>query len=84
MNRWRPIHVIEIACLATAVVCLGWFGFNWIATEVDQQWANYQLQSALRSQQPSVPESVDVSPEPAVRKVPDPGPRPARLYPSWA
>jgi sortase A len=56
------------------MLCLGWYGYNWIATEVDQRWADYQLQSALREQKPSVPELAKE--QTRSRTVPDPGPRP--------
>jgi hypothetical protein len=75
-------------CLTVAILCLGWFGWNWIATEVDQRWANYELQAALRGQSPSVPdflqaEMARVTGEQAEtaspQKVPDAGPRPRIL-----
>jgi sortase A len=70
------------------MICLGWYSYNWIATEVDQRWAEYQLQSALRGQKPSVPgfvkdemlsRSEQEEPVPEARPVPDPGPRPRIL-----
>jgi sortase A len=84
--EWRFIHIVEIVCLTVGMLCLGWFAYNWIATEVDQRWADYQLESALRGQEPSVPgfvkeemRSRSGEAAPDARDVPDPGPRPRIL-----
>lgn len=69
-TEWRLTHVIELMCLTVGIVCLGWFAWNWAATEVDQTWANYQLQRTLEAQQA---QPRDVGQQPA-RTVPDPGP----------
>jgi sortase A len=81
-SEWRLVHVFELVFLTIGMLCLGWYAYNWVATEVDQRWAEYQLQSSLRGQKPSVPgfaeeqkrsRSGEAPPAPAV---PDPGPQP--------
>jgi sortase A len=87
-SRWELKYLIEMLCLVVAIVCLGWFGWNWVATEVDQRWADYQLRAALRGQAPSVPDFLQQQISPSAEEgdpnavpqtVPDPGPRPRVL-----
>ena len=52
--RWRPVHIAELICLLVGLACLGWFGWNWAATELDQSWSNYELNASLRGEKPSV------------------------------
>ena len=86
-SHWKVAHLIEAVCLTVAILCLGWFGWNWVATEVDQRWADYQLQSALRGQKPTVPgfvqeEMTQTQEQPVPLPpptVPDPGERPRIL-----
>ena len=50
---WRPIHVAEMMCLLAGLACIGWFGWNWAATEFDQSWSNYELNASLRGEKPT-------------------------------
>lgn len=77
-GEWRPTHVIELICLTIGILCLSWFGWNWVATEVDQRWANHQLQAALEQRQAAEPRDA-LAPQVRVRTVPNPGPRPRIL-----
>lgn len=53
-SRWRPVHVAELLFLVVGLVCLGWVGWNWAATEVDQSWSNYELNAERRGEEPTV------------------------------
>jgi len=51
---WTPLRVVELVLLSAGILCLGWFAWNWGATEVDQRWSAYEFNAALRGQTPSV------------------------------
>lgn len=53
-SRWRPVHIAELLFLVFGLGCLGWVGWNWAATEVDQSWSNYELNAERRGEEPTV------------------------------
>jgi len=50
----RAWYVVETALLLLATICLGWYGYQWIAAGVDQIWSNYSLDARLTGRSPSV------------------------------
>ena len=49
----RAAQLIEAVLLLAGTICVGWFGYNWIASEVDQLWSNYSLNERLSGHAPS-------------------------------
>ena len=49
----RTPQLIEAVLLLVGTICVGWFGYNWIASEVDQLWSNYSLDERLTGHAPS-------------------------------
>src|SRR4051794_19968791 len=49
----RTAQLLEAALLLVGTICAGWFGYNWIASEVDQLWSNYSLDERLTGHTPS-------------------------------
>lgn len=58
MKRWRAVHVVELLLLTIGICCLGWFGWNWFATEIDQRWASYELDRQIQSRHSLVEKSI--------------------------
>src|SRR3954467_11639517 len=50
----RPIHWAEGILLAAGLICFCWFGYNWLASQADQIWSNYQLDASLAGEKPTV------------------------------
>lgn len=53
-TRVRAAWWVEAVLLLVATACLGWFGYNWIASEADQLWSNYALDAQLDGRKPSL------------------------------
>jgi len=49
----KAAQLIEAALLLSGMICVGWFGYNWIASEADQLWSNYSLDERLTGHAPS-------------------------------
>ncbi len=49
-TAWR----LEALLLLVGTLCIGWFAWNWIATEADQLWSNYALDAQLDGRKPSI------------------------------
>src|SRR3954454_6767944 len=52
-RRW--LYWTEALLLTAGLITFGWFGFNWLATGVDQLWSNYELEAGLNGEAPTVP-----------------------------
>jgi len=50
----KAAQLIEAVLLLAGTICVGWFGYNWIASEADQLWSNYSLDERLTGHTPSV------------------------------
>lgn len=50
----KATQLIEAVLLLAGTLCIGWFGYNWIASEADQLWSNYALDERLTGHTPSV------------------------------
>ena len=70
--RWKPIHVAEVCFLLIGICCLGWVGWNWAATEVDQRWSEYELNAARRGAKPTVWGYVTGSGDKSAPETPEP------------
>ncbi|MBC7924666.1 MAG: class D sortase [Bryobacteraceae bacterium] len=46
LSRTRIWHWLEALLLVTALICLGWFGYNWIASEAGQLQSDQELETA--------------------------------------
>jgi len=53
-HRGHALHWTEAFLLTIALLCLGWVGYNWIASEFGQVWSNYALDARLRGTEPGV------------------------------
>jgi len=53
-RRAKASYLAEALMLLLGTVCLGWYGYNWIASSVDQLWSNYSLNAELSGDKPSL------------------------------
>lgn len=49
----QGLLLAESICLTIGFLCLGWFCWHWVATELDQRWTSYKFDSSLRREQPT-------------------------------
>jgi len=47
-------QLVEAILLLMATACLGWYGYNWIASEASQLWSSYSLDAELTGDRPTV------------------------------
>lgn len=53
-KRERASWWLEAVLLLIGTVSLGWYAYNWIASEADQLWSNYALDAQLDGRKPTV------------------------------
>ena len=53
-GRVTTAQLTEALLLLVGTICVGWFGYNWIASQVDQLWSNYSLDEQLTGHAPTV------------------------------
>jgi len=51
--KTRAAQITEAVLLLLAAMCLGWYGYNWTASEAGQLWSNYSLDAKIAGETPS-------------------------------
>lgn len=49
----KGMLLAESICLTIGFMCLGWFCWHFVASEVDQRWTGYKFDASLRDEEPT-------------------------------